>query len=248
VFQFVRQDSLTNSNYGIQRGQSLHEQTYQALRSAILSGTLVSGERLIETQLAANFQVSRTPIREAIRQLQRDNLVAMDESLGLCVASLSAVDAAHLYDCRMGLEELAVAQACAHITNAQLKQLKKSVETAEKNWAKPAHHLTPFQLLHMDYEFHRLIAQSAGNPWLVALLDQIFDKMVLIRVRTLQHNPQVLEIRGEHRRIYEAIADRQSLSAVEFMHQHLDASRTRVIQEIQQLEPSLASLARGDEH
>jgi DNA-binding GntR family transcriptional regulator len=235
----VRQDPLTNSDHGIQRGQSLHEQTYQALRSAILSGEFISGERLIETQLAASFQVSRTPIREAIRQLQRDNLVAVDENLGLCVASLSAVDAAHLYDCRMGLEEWAVAQACVHITNAQLKQLKKAVEAAEKNWAKPAHHLTPFQLLHMDYEFHRLIAESAGNPWLVSLLDQVFDKMTLIRVRTMQHNPQVLEIRGEHRRIYEAIADRQSATAVKFMHQHLEASRIRVIQEIQQLEQPL---------
>jgi DNA-binding GntR family transcriptional regulator len=63
--------------------------------------------------------------------------------------------------------------------------------------------------------------------------------MMLIRVRTLQPNPQVLEIRGEHRWIYEAIADRQSLSAVKFMHQHLEASRIRVVQEINQLEQPL---------
>ena len=88
----------------------------------------------------------------------------------------------------------------------------------------------------MDYEFHRLLAESSGNPWLISLLDQLFDKMALIRIRTLQHNPQVLEIRGEHRLIYEAIEVRDATAAVKFMHQHLAASRVRVIAEIQQLD------------
>lgn len=237
----MRQDPSSYSNQPIQRVRSLHEQTYQALRTAILSGKLVSGERLVEAQLATIFEVSRTPIREAIRQLQRDNLVVADEGGGLCVASLSAEDAEHLYDCRMGLEELAVAQACVHITPAQLKQLKKAVEKAEKSWGKSSHHLTAFQLLHMDHEFHRLVAESSGNSWLLSLLDQVFDKMTLIRIRTMQHNPQVLEIRGEHRRIYDAIANRDAQTAVKFMHQHLEASRVRVVEEIQQLENTTLS-------
>jgi DNA-binding GntR family transcriptional regulator len=58
----------------IRRTQSLHEQTYQALRTAILSGELVAGERLIETQLADMLNVSRTPVREALCELQRENL------------------------------------------------------------------------------------------------------------------------------------------------------------------------------
>ncbi|MEB3295690.1 MAG: GntR family transcriptional regulator [Synechococcales bacterium] len=239
----MRQDSSGYFNQAIQRVRSLHEQTYQALRAAILSGEFVSGERLVEVQLAAAFQVSRTPIREAIRQLQRDNLVVTDEGGGICVASLSAQDAEHLYDCRMGLEELAVAQACVYITNTQIKHLKKAVEKAEKSWGKTTHHLTPFQLLHMDYEFHRLIAESSGNPWLISLLDQVFDKMTLIRIRTMQHNPKVLEIRGEHRQIYEAIAHRDPKAAVKFMHQHLEASRIRVVEEIQQLEKHLQDQA-----
>ena len=117
VVHFVLQHSSGTFTQPIPRVQSLHEQTYVALRTAILSGELASGERLVESQLAVTLKVSRTPIREAIRQLQRDNLVIADDNGGLCVTQLSATDAGHLYDCRMGLEELAVAQACIHISH-----------------------------------------------------------------------------------------------------------------------------------
>jgi DNA-binding GntR family transcriptional regulator len=220
----------------IQRVQSLQEQTYQALRTAILSGEFASGERLVEAQLAELLQVSRTPVREALLQLQHDALITPDGQGGLTVAQLSAADAGHLYDCRIGLEKIAVAEACQHIRSPQLKQLKKALEKAEKSWGQPSHNLTSFQLLHMDYEFHRMIAQSSGNPWLLSLLDQVFDKMALIRIRTMQHNPQVLEIRGEHRQIYEAIADRDAVAGMQFVQAHLEASRVRVIQEIQDLQ------------
>ncbi|MCY7275216.1 MAG: GntR family transcriptional regulator, partial [Phormidesmis sp. CAN_BIN44] len=73
----------------IERSLPLQEQTYQALRVAILSGELAPGERLIETQLAQRLQVSRTPIREAIRQLQHSNLATIDASGTLRVATFS---------------------------------------------------------------------------------------------------------------------------------------------------------------
>jgi DNA-binding GntR family transcriptional regulator len=72
----------------LKRNQPLQEQVYQALRTAILSGELVAGARLVETQLATKLQVSRTPIREALRLLQHDNLVEVGESGALRIAIL----------------------------------------------------------------------------------------------------------------------------------------------------------------
>lgn len=221
----------------LRRAQSLHEQTYQAIRAAILSGELAAGDRLIETQLAETLQVSRTPIREALRQLQRENLVAAEDHGGLRVALLSTHDAIHLYNCRIALEQESVAQACQQATIAQLEQIELAVQQAEAAIASPA--FTPHQLLHLDYQFHRLLAESAGNPWLMTLLDQVFDKMALLRLRTLQHNPQVLEIRSEHRRIYEAVVDRDAEAAIHAIKTHLIASKGRVVREIQQLEQSI---------
>ncbi|MBD3882601.1 GntR family transcriptional regulator [Phormidium tenue FACHB-886] len=222
------------SSQPIHRSKSLHEQTYQALRSSILSGRLAPGDRLIETQIAQQLQVSRTPIREAMRQLQREGLINGDTNEGLRVTSISAADAIHLYDCRIGLEQISVAGACEHITAAQLQTLENMILQAEELMQQAASDLANTQLLDLDYQFHHTIADSAGNKWLVALLDQVFDKMTLLRLQTTRQNPKVLELRVEHRQIFEAIAQRDRAAAVETIRNHLVASKERVIHEVQQ--------------
>lgn len=220
----------------VQRSKSLHEQTYQALRDSILSGDLAPGDRLIELQLAEQLQVSRTPIREAIRQLQREGLVTADEMGWLRVATVSAVEARHLYDCRMALETLAVTGACEHASEAQLQQIKDWVIQAEQSARQNDTKLSSTQLLDLDYQFHLSIAQSSGNQCLVSLLEQVFGKMALLRVQTTRHNPNVLDIRTEHQRIYEAIAQRDSEAAAQAIQNHLTASKARVVHELESLQ------------
>jgi len=217
----------------IQRSRSLYEQIYQTLRTSILSGELVPGERLIETQLAEQLRVSRTPIREAIRQLQRETLITADPSGGLRVATVSAADAAQLYDCRMALEQLAIQEACRNATVAQLQDLETLVLQAEQliQTQQDSPHM-----LDLDYRFHRSIAQCSGNQWLVFLLEQVFSQMTLLRVQTTRHNPRVLEIRSEHRQIFTALTQRDAAAAVRAMQIHLTASRLRVIQEVEKLQ------------
>ena len=235
--------TLTFASHSIRRSQSLHAQTYETLRAAILTGELTGGERLIETQLAQTLQVSRTPIREALRQLQRENLVTSDTSGGLRVAALSINDAMNLYDCRIALEQLAVTEACQNATVQHLEKLEFAVQQAENATSQQLPNLTNYQLLNIDYNFHRLLAESSGNPWLVSLLDQVFDKMALLRIRTMQQNPGVLEIKSEHRRIYQAVAERNLEVAALAIREHLIASKARVIREIQQLEQKSNSVA-----
>ena len=227
---------MSFSSQPLKRSQSLHEQTYQVLRNAILSGELGAGSRLVETQLADLLKVSRTPIRESIRQLQRENLITTDEHGALRVATLSVADAIQLYDCRISLEQLSVSEACRNATDQQLSQLDAVVQRSEKSQELPAHQLTNYQLLLMDYEFHRLLAESSANHWLVQILEQVFDKMALLRLRTMEHNPGVLEIRSEHRRIYQAVADRDPVAATQAIQYHLISSKERVIQAIKQID------------
>ena len=215
----------------IQRSQSLRQQAYRALRKIILEGDLASGERIVETKLAKKLQVSRTPIREAIGQLQREQLVVSIPNGGFRVATLSTQDAIQLYDCRIALEKLSVMDACHYISDKQIKQLEKHVLLAEELNEKGK--LDSFQLLEIDYQFHHLIAESSGNQWLLNLLEQVFDKMALLRVQTTKHNPKVLEIRLEHREIYEAIAQKKANLAQETVTKHLVASKARVLKELE---------------
>ncbi|MEO0488456.1 MAG: GntR family transcriptional regulator [Cyanobacteria bacterium J06659_2] len=221
----------------IRRNKSLSEQVYTALRTGILTGEFVPGSRLIETQLTEWLNVSRTPLREALRQLQKEGLVTADTNGGLRVTTISAADAAELYDCRLALEQLSVAGACEHASGDQLKALEQYVIQAEARDPQDSQLQMLLQRLDLDYQFHHLIAESSGNKRLVSLLDQLFDAMALLRIQTLQHNPGVLEIRLEHRQIYEAIAKRDAAVATEAVRVHLLASKGRVVQEIRSFQP-----------
>ena len=111
----------------VQRRKSLYEQVYTALRSSILAGDFAPGSRLIETQLTEWLNVSRTPLREALRQLQKEGLVTTDTS-GLQVATISATDAIELYDCRLVLEKLSI-EGC----------LRESYQTAAQRFGAVRH-------------------------------------------------------------------------------------------------------------
>ncbi len=224
--------SILSSRPVVQRRKSLYEQVYTALRTGILTGEFAPGSRLIETQLTEWLNVSRTPLREALRQLQKEGLVTTDTS-GLQVATISATDAIELYDCRLVLEKLSVAGACEKATKQQLKALEQYVIQAEARDPEDTDVQTLLQLLDLDYQFHHLIAESSGNRRLVSLLDQLFDAMALLRIQTLKQNPLVLEIRLEHRQVYEAIAQRDAATAIATIQLHLLASKSRVVKELQ---------------
>ncbi|MGF1570452.1 MAG: GntR family transcriptional regulator [Nodosilinea sp.] len=224
---------MLSSPPAIRRGKSLYAQVYQALRSAILTGELAPADRLIETQLAEWLQVSRTPLREALRQLQQEGLVTADVSGGLRVTTITAAEASELYDCRLALESLAVAGACTHASPEQLQRIEACVVQAESLNAMAAGESSHQHLLDVDYRFHHLIAEGSGNRRLISLLDGLFDAMALLRIQTLNQNPKVLDIRLEHRQIYEAILTRNPAIATAAITQHLTASKARVVQEIE---------------
>ncbi len=240
----------------------LFSKTYLALRQEILSGDLISGESLIEQALANRFGVSRTPIREAIRQLQQEGLVESDGGGGLRVSIITIADAIHLYDCRLGLEQVAAIGACENATPAQLEDFQDCLaqanlavpivveqvseqEQADRRMSKVSSleksvksHENADELenrLHIDQSFHRLLAESSGNPQLADLLEQIFSKMALLRLTTTYQNPDVLEIWAEHEQIVAAIVQRDAQAAAIAVRNHLVASKSRVVQALQGL-------------
>lgn len=231
----------------------LFSKTYLALRQDILSGRLASGESLIEQTLANRFDVSRTPIREAIRQLQQEGLVEPDRGGGLRVTVITIADAIHLYDCRIGLEQVAAMGACENATPTQIEDLQDclkranlSVSSVLKDQSKhpnkasqqsiPADETDELEeRLHIDRSFHRLLAESSGNPWLADLLEQIFSKMALLRLTTAYQNPRVLEIWAEHERIVEALENRDPQAAAIAVRNHLIASKSRVVHSLQSI-------------
>ncbi|NJN86206.1 MAG: GntR family transcriptional regulator [Leptolyngbyaceae cyanobacterium SL_7_1] len=223
---------MSRFTQSLQRNQPLKDQAYQALRAAILSGELVPGQRLVEAQLAKQLQVSRTPIREALILLQRESLLTIDSENSLRVATFSIEDAIQLYACRLALEQVSIAGACQNATATELRQLQRVVNQADKLADSKPSPLLNFQLLDIDYQFHRLLAEMSKNFWLCTMLDQVFDKMMLLRIQTIQQNQKVLDIRSEHRLIYEAVTQQDPNAAIDMLSNHLNAARDRVIEEL----------------
>jgi DNA-binding GntR family transcriptional regulator len=216
----------------LQRNQPLKDQAYQALRIAILSGELIPGQRIVEAQLAKKFQVSRTPIREALILLQREALVVMDSDNSLRVATFSVKDAIQLYECRLALEQVSIIGACQNATTRDLRKLQRIIAQADKLFDSKPSALLNFQLLDLDYQFHRLLAEMSENLWLCTMLDQLFDKMMLLRIQTTRQNQNVLDIRSEHRLICEAVAQQDAEAASAMMKNHLNSAQGRVVEEL----------------
>ncbi|MGC1217634.1 MAG: FCD domain-containing protein, partial [Phormidesmis sp.] len=179
-------------------------------------------------------------------------LIESDQRGGLRVSIITIADAVHLYDCRIGLEQVAVVGACENATARQLEDLQDCL--AQANLSSPTaadksatsnsqmshqasdHTAELENRLMIDQSFHRLLADSSGNPWLADLLDQIFSKMALLRLTTTYRNPDVLEIWAEHERIVSAIVQRDAQAAAAAVRDHLLASKARVVDELQGLQ------------
>lgn len=215
-----------------QRGQPLHEQAYLALRSAILSGAIELQERILEVKLADQLQMSRTPVREAIRRLQQERLLTTDLNGGVYINQPSLHEAIKLYDCRIALEQLAVAGACDYATPSQLTAIEQVIEQAELLETQTEDN-TKNRLLDLNFRFHRLIAQSADNPWLVPILEQLSSQTRLLRIQTLSQPPDAIDIHAEHRRIYTAIVQRDRDLTLQAITDHLTASQQRIRQILQ---------------
>ena len=107
----------------------LRDVVFNTLRQAILRGELKPGERLLEIQLANKLGVSRTPIREAIRKLELENLVIMIPRKGAVVAEITEKSLRDVLEVRRALEELAIRLACEKMTDSEIKELIEEISS-----------------------------------------------------------------------------------------------------------------------
>ncbi|MEO0350457.1 MAG: FCD domain-containing protein [Cyanobacteria bacterium P01_A01_bin.15] len=206
----------------------LYERVYLTLRASILTGEIRLGERLVESQLAQQLDVSRTPVREAIRRLQQEQLITADSPDGLTIVEISLDSAIQLYDCRIALEQLAVESACHRATPAQIQALKQNLVASGTLTEQPDDSQT-LKRLELNYDFHHLVAQSSQNPWLISLLDQLSNQVKLLRLQILQAPMDVDAIQQEHWQIVDAIALGDAETAKQHIRQHLELSQTRIV-------------------
>ena len=202
---------------------TLKSQVYEYLKEDIILGRIKPGERLIEEKVAEELQVSRSPIREAVRMLEKDGLLSVNKSGGVTVVEPSIEDFKYLYECRVEMESLAAYYAAERRSSEQLEEIRMNILKMEKvtsdNSLKNVHDV--------NVSFHESIVRASGNPFLISMTSQLRGVNSFYRKAILEFDPKrVVDASAEHRQIYQAIVDQDNISARKLMKQHIEDDYT----------------------
>jgi DNA-binding GntR family transcriptional regulator len=204
----------------------LWENIAERLRSAILSGELEPGAKLIETDLAERFGTSRGPIREAIRELAREGLVTELPRRGTLVSTLTAHDLSEVYAVRQALEVAAGRVVIARAADDELRALETHLSALES--APPgAGYLD--QAVH-DLAFHRGLVALARNERMSTMYEQMLTQtMLLLRTAALENPALRTDLRrAAHRDILRALLDRDESAARAAIEAHYRYAEERL--------------------
>ncbi len=196
---------------------SLHSYVFNYIRDAILNGRYKPGDALVETRLADELGVSRTPIREAIRQLELEGLVISIPNKGVVVSGVSQQDIDDIYTIRSMLEGLAARWAAQRIDEPNLKELEEIVELMEYYTKKNDFE----QLTQLDTRFHGVIYEACASKVLKHLLDNLLRYVERARRGSLKVPMRANQSFNEHKSIFEAIMKRNAAEAERLMAEHI---------------------------
>jgi DNA-binding GntR family transcriptional regulator len=207
------------------RSHSLVSVLQGEIERMILDGELDMGERLNELALAARFNISRGPIREACRSLAQAGLLEFQINRGFFVRRLAQKEVADLYDLRAGLMRLAGELLVRNVTPAQLAHITALVEAMGA--AQRAGDAARFREL--NSEFHAALVEATDNRRLVEIYHGLVKEIQLFRRRGLVSADAMELSNREHRAIVEAIAARDAERAAAAMEKHILQGKARFL-------------------
>lgn len=205
---------------------SVNEQCVKEIENMILSGELKPGERLKEQELADTLEVSRTPIREAIKELNYRGLVGLNPRKGACVISLSKEELSEVMDVREVLEGLAARLAIPHLSKDDFKEMKNSLTVLKR--LTRTRSFSNFQ--QEDYDFHGIIIANSRNTSLSQMLESVRNQIKFVR-NEIKYFSKELAARSyrEHRRIFEALSDKDPELAEKVMRIHIRNAKKSIV-------------------
>jgi DNA-binding GntR family transcriptional regulator len=196
---------------------SLRGRVFNKIREDILSGVYKENEELKENTIGLELGVSRTPVREALRQLELEGLVTIIPNKGAYVTGITTKDIHDIYMIRSYLEGLCAKWACEHITEAQIEALDEILYLSEFH-ARRSHYE---QLVDLDNKFHDLIYKASGSKILDHVLSDFHHYVERIRKITLSRSTRATKSNEEHALILDAIKKRDGDLAEKLAHEHI---------------------------
>jgi DNA-binding GntR family transcriptional regulator len=203
----------------------ISDRAYAELRERIVTLRLAPGTALREDELMSDLAIGRTPLREAIKRLALENLVAVQPRSGTYVTSVDAADIVHIAEVRAALE--------AHA--AELAATRMDGELRERAEALLAHVRTLDRaaggddLMHTDEAIHRLVWEGSRNPYLIETLERYFVLSLRVWYVVIDRVPALGSAVLDHERLLEAILDGDAAHARELMRDHVIAFEREIM-------------------
>lgn len=201
-------------------GSSLAEQAYRTIRDRLIMLDIAPGEPINEGRLAEELGFGRTPVREALKRLETDHLVASFPRRGTFATTVDITDLAAISEVRQLLEPLAARKAALNTNEsirAELREVAEALEALETLDGARARR----ELMEYDLEVHRLIYRAAGNHHLQEPLIRLDNLATRIWCMVLDRLPAVEEHIVEHRRLIHAILDGDADRAAQLAADHV---------------------------
>lgn len=203
--------------------QPLSTNLYNELQEDILTGRLEAGQKLTEQKICDEYKVSRTPVREALRQLEMDGLIENIPNRGAFVLGLSDQDISDMYDLRKSYEVLAVRWAIDRITEEELAELEETFEFMEFYTMKNDIN----KMLNINTAFHQIIYNATHNRMLKQHLSSYQVYLKYCNPSNYYAPNYLEEVLDEHKAIFEAFKAKDAEAGARAMEIHMDNSRGR---------------------
>ena len=197
---------------------SLRGRVYHKIRDNILNGVYKENEELKEVAIGEELGVSRTPVREAFRQLELEGLIQIVPNKGAYVTGISMNDVKDIYMIRSKLEGLCAAWACENITESALEEMEENIYLA-KFHAERGHFE---QMAELDSRFHEILYESCNSKMLEHLLKDFHQYVQRVRKKTLSTTERGIASNHEHQMIMEAIKAKNTEDAERLATVHIN--------------------------
>jgi DNA-binding GntR family transcriptional regulator len=215
----------------------LWEHVAEAIRTAIATGALAPGARIVEQQVAEELNVSRAPVRDALRALVHDGLVTLTPHRGAVVTPISPELIVDVFDVRAALEGMAARHAAERVSPDDIANLQHLIV----EMLQAARDEDRYLVTRLDVEFHRMLSAISARPVLLATLEVINGRRMLL-INASQYAVPLTDVPGRHAPIIEALERRDPDATETAAREHVEYGK-RVLLEAPP--PPTPQLARG---
>ncbi len=204
---------------------SLGVKVFEELKNDILNLNYLSGDTLVENSLCMKYNVSRTPVREALKQLEQEGLISVVPNKSAVVVGISDEDIIDIFDIRIRLEGLAAAKAAKNIDDKEIDDLKESLDILSSHIEEGNFE----NIGSIDTKFHDVIYRASKSSPLRTILHNFHHYTKMARTRSFKGPNRAMATISEHKAIFDAICNHDSELAMKLSVEHVEHAKNNYL-------------------